>query len=349
MNPDFWRGRRVLLTGHTGFKGSWLALWLTSLGAKVTGFSNPATEPSMFNVCAPWDALDRSIEGDVTDADAVREAVTTANPELVFHLAAQAFVRRSYRQPIATFETNVMGTAQLLDACRDIESLAAVLVVTSDKVYRQEPFATFNEGDPLGGHDPYSASKAAQEMVSQSYANSFFEARTRVVTCRSGNVIGGGDWGEDRLIPDLMRSIAAGTTLVLRYPDAIRPWQHVLDPLRGYLRYAESVAQGEPVPSALNFGPRGRPVSVRNLVESFIAAYGDGSYDVDPIAGEWEEALTLSLDSGAAEKTLDWRPELSIEQAVALTVEWYRANEDAADMRTVSMRQLNAYLESVDG
>ena len=269
----FWRDRRVLLTGHTGFKGAWLALWLERLGAQVFGLALPPTIPSPRGFPNWRPRRSRSRIGDIRDAGVVARAVQEARPQIVIHMAAQALVRRSYRAPVETFATNVMGTAHLLDSLRGAEGLQAVLVVTTDKVYRNDgnghPFA---EDDPLGGADPYSASKAAAEIVVASMATSFFGGKG-VATARAGNVIGGGDWSEDRLIPDIWRAVKAGKPLRLRNPEATRPWQHVLDPLAGYLRYAERLASGADVPKALNFGPLpGDALTVAEIADAMLAA-----------------------------------------------------------------------------
>jgi CDP-glucose 4,6-dehydratase len=275
----FWRGRRVLLTGHTGFKGAWLALWLEQLGAEVVGLALPPdTEPALYSLLAPIIGL-RSRVGDIRDPVMLAQAVSEARPQIVIHLAAQALVRRSYRRPVETFGINVMGTALLLDSLRAVADLQAVLVITTDKVYRNsgrgEPFG---EDDPLGGGDPYSASKAAAELATASMAASFFAGRgVAVATARAGNVIGGGDWSEDRLIPDIWRAVHSGAPLRLRNPQATRPWQHVLEPLAGYLRYAERLASGANVPRALNFGPPlGDVATVAEVADAMLAALHAG-------------------------------------------------------------------------
>lgn len=349
LDPAFWRGRRVLLTGHTGFKGAWLAFWLERLGAEVTAFAlPPATDPSLFAVLAPWPKL-TSILGDLRDAGLIAAAVRDAAPEIVLHLAAQALVRPSYRDPLGTFASNVAGTAHLLEAVRAAASVRAVLVVTSDKVYaNDETGRAFREDDALGGKDPYSASKACQEIVTASYRHSFLApAGVRVATARAGNVIGGGDWAEDRLVPDFVRAAGRGETLVLRHPEAVRPWQHVLEPLAGYLTYAQRLCEGAEVPPALNFGPRADDArTVGAIVRRLTEAWGGGGpgWQQDAQAGV-PEAHLLTLDAGAAQRAIGWRPVWTADQALDRTAAWYRAHLDGQDMRAVSARQLDEYEE----
>ncbi|MDJ0942195.1 MAG: CDP-glucose 4,6-dehydratase [Kiloniellales bacterium] len=348
MTPDFWRGRRVLLTGHTGFKGAWLALWLESLGAEVTALAlAPATEPNLFDVLSPWTKLD-SLIGDIRAPEAASAALSRARPEVVFHLAAQSLVRPSYVDPIGTFATNVLGTVHLLDAVRRTPSVRVVVVVTSDKVYandgRGQPF---REGDPFGGGDPYSASKAAQEIATASYRTSFFQdGSAAIVSARAGNVIGGGDWATDRLVPDFVRAVGAGVSVAIRHPDATRPWQHVLDPLAGYLRYAERICAGDDPPKALNFGPDTADVRpVRWVVDRLVKRWGDGSGWRQDGTETPPEAAALMLDAGLAIRTLGWRPRLRLEQAIDWTVAWYRACEGGGDMRAYSLNEIQRYQE----
>jgi len=347
MNPAFWRDRRVLVTGHTGFKGSWLCLLLERLGAETTGYSlDPATEPAMFDQIGPWLRL-RSVIGDVTDATRVEETVAEAAPEVVIHMASQAIVRASYDDPVRTFATNVLGTVNVLEALRSAPSVGVVLVVTSDKVYQQEgDVRPFVENDRLGGSDPYSASKSAQELVAASYSASFLEpAGVRVATARSGNVIGGGDWSPDRLVPDLYRAIGTGRPVQLRYPDAVRPWQHVLDPLVGYLSYVEHLHGGGDTPLALNFGPDFTGTTVADVIERLAELAGmDAKWEHLPAAGKPEHAA-LILDAAAAAKTLDWRPLLSIDQALEWTAAWYGAHAAGHDLRHVSRAQIDDFFE----
>lgn len=347
MTPAFWRERRVLLTGHTGFKGAWLALWLERLGARVTGVAlPPATDPSLFEALAPWPEL-VSIVGDLRQPAVAADALGESAPEIVFHLAAQALVRPSYTDPVGTFDTNVLGTVNLLEAVRRTPSVKVVIVVTSDKVYANDQSGRpFGEDDKLGGRDPYSASKACQEIVTASYRESFLaDGGVRVGSARAGNVIGGGDWAIDRLIPDFIRSAAAGRPLVLRHPDATRPWQHVLDPLLGYLIYAERLHGGDVSP-AFNFGPSSDDVwPVRRVVERLARSWGDGIGWTADNAETVHEAQALTLDATRATRSLGWRPRLRLDDALDWTASWYRAHGDGRDMRACSLEQLDRYKE----
>jgi CDP-glucose 4,6-dehydratase len=345
---QFWKGRRVFVTGHTGFKGAWLCLWLERLGASVRAIALPP-EPSasLYNSVAPWPDTDHKIL-DIRDAAALADDVRTFQPEIVLHLAAQALVRQSYADPVETFSTNILGTVNLLEVVRDVPSVRTVLVVTSDKVYANagqgRPFV---EDDPLGGTDPYSSSKACAELICASYRKSYFQsAGVALATARAGNVIGGGDWAKDRLVPDFIRALAAGKPVELRYPDAVRPWQHVLEPLGGYLRYAQALTEqgGDALPAALNIGPDPRDFArVAELAEELGAAFGiDESWRQAP--GEWEvEASLLTLDSTLAAETLGWRPRLARAQAMDWTAAWYRAEREGADMRRFTLDQIAAY------
>ena len=275
VSHEFWRGRRVLITGHTGFKGGWLWLWLRAMGAHVTGYAlAPPSSPNLWEIVGNGGT---SIIGDVRDADRVRDAARRADPQVVFHLAAQALVRESYRDPLGTYGTNVLGTGAVLQACRELSSLDCIVVVTSDKVYENDGAGRpFREEDRLGGHDPYSNSKACTELLAGSFRDSFFRDGPPIATARAGNVIGGGDWSADRLIPDCVRALAAGTPVVLRYPAAVRPWQHVLEPLRGYLELAQALVRAPAgVPRAVNFGPDAASFrAVREVVDGFSARFG---------------------------------------------------------------------------
>lgn len=347
LDKTFWSGKRVLLTGHSGFKGSWASLWLSAMGAEVTGFSlAPETDPNLFEL-ANIQTTVRSHFGDLRDADAVRQVVNEARPEIVLHMAAQPLVRRSYTDPVGTFDANVMGTVHLLDALRHQEELQSVLVVTTDKVYENaEQGISFKEEDPLGGHDPYAASKAAAEIVTSSYARSFFEERgVRVATARGGNVIGGGDFSEDRLVPDIWRALKAGKPLVLRNPAAARPWQHVLDCLCGYFTYARGLTDRAPLPAALNFGPPhdAPPLTVAELADAVQSALGAG--------GVWEpandpgprEMMTLEIDSRKARAVLGWQDQLAGAPCVSWLAEWYRALNSGEDMHGRTLAQIAAY------
>jgi CDP-glucose 4,6-dehydratase len=348
IDPDFWMRRRVLVTGHTGFKGAWLSLWLQSLGAEVTGVAaGTPTRPSLYELAAVGSHM-RELAADMRDAAAVRDALSQARPEVVLHLAAQPMVRRSLRDPAMTYEVNVMGTVNVLEAVRHAgEDVLAVVVVTSDKCYENAGGAPrpFVEGDPLGGSDPYSSSKACVELLAAAYRRSFFsgDGSARLATARAGNVIGGGDWGEDRLVPDTVRAVESGESLHVRNPGAVRPWQHVLSPLAGYLRLAEALSTG-PNPQAArawNFGPRpddARPV--RWIVERLAQLWGgELRWELDERANP-PEASHLALDSGAAERLLGWRPASRLEDALELVVEWHRAHRRGEDMRRVSLAQI---------
>ncbi len=342
----FWRDRRVLLTGHTGFKGAWLALWLENLGAKVFGLALPPdTEPALFALLQPMTGLTSRL-ADIRDPDAVAAAVAEARPSVVIHMAAQALVRRSYRLPVETLCTNVMGTAYLLDSLRGAEGLDAVLVVTTDKVYRHDGKPhPFSENDPLGGADPYSASKAAAELLVASMAASFFAAKgVAMATARAGNVIGGGDWSEDRLIPDLWRAVRAGEPLQLRNPNATRPWQHVLEPLCGYLQYVERLARGADVPSALNFGPLARDVlTVGQVADTMLVSMGSSQRWIKVGGPQPAEAQFLSIDPSLAMSSLGWRPRLSASDALQWTADWYRAVSDGVGARPAALEQIRRY------
>jgi CDP-glucose 4,6-dehydratase len=348
IDRAFWRNQRVLLTGHTGFKGSWLSLWLEQLGAEVFGFALPPdTDPSMFSMLRPL-ARQVSRFGDIRDPAAVRKAVDEARPHIVVHMAAQPLVRRSFRQPVETYSTNVMGTAHLLDALRDADDLKAILVVTTDKVYKNDNGrCSFAESDPLGGHDPYAASKVATEFVVASFASSFFTPNgVPIATARAGNVIGGGDWAEDRLIPDLWRAVQSGEPLRLRNPQSTRPWQHVLEPLSGYLAYVEKLAHGVRIPGALNFGPLpGDVLTVAEVADAMLSAMrsSHGWLPAKTNGSEPEEARFLSLDPALAGSSIDWRPRLVPSEALRWTAEWYRAILDGADARAFSIEQLRRY------
>lgn len=345
LSSSTWRGRRVLLTGHTGFKGAWLALWLQRMGAHVTGLSlAPDSTESAYSRFGPWD-MDSRI-GDIRDAATVHEAMQEAAPSVVLHLAAEAIVRRAYREPVATFETNVMGTINVLEAARACDHVEAVLVVTSDKVYENATEAPARENDPLGHVDPYSSSKACVELLARAWRASYLEDRgVALATARAGNVIGGGDTSPDRLVPDVLRANAAGQPVVLRNPDAIRPWQHVLDPLHGYLQFASWLLEnGSSEPHALNFGPDDLSWTVRDVIASLHAALGEGQIQITGDRGP-REAPALLLDSELAKQTLGWQPVLATETALAWTADWHRELRDGGDVRALSLQQIAAFEE----
>jgi CDP-glucose 4,6-dehydratase len=348
---EFWRGRRVFLTGHTGFKGAWLWLWLERLGARVTGYAlAPQTRPSIWELIesrrAPASQGGFSVIADIRDAARLREAVAAADPQIVFHLAAQALVRESYRDPLGTYATNVLGTGALLEACRPLEHVECAVIVTSDKVYANDGSGRpFEETDRLGGHDPYSNSKACAELLTASYRDSFFAGGPPIATARAGNVIGGGDWSADRLVPDCVRALAAGAPVSLRYPESVRPWQHVLEPLGGYLTLAQRLIDTpQRAPRAVNFGPDAASFStVKDLVERFSARFGAKPGWAQDGAAHPAEAKALTLSSSLAERALDWRPALKLEEAVAWTAEWYRAHAAKENMVAFSEEQIERY------
>ncbi len=337
-------GARVLVTGHTGFKGSWLALWLQQLGAEVSGLAlAPDSTP------AHWDLL--GLDGvddlriDLRDAAGVRAAIARVQPQMIFHLAAQPLVRRSYREPVDTFAVNITGLVHLFEAVRECPAVAAVVNVTTDKVYLDRPVAQgYPEAHPLGGHDPYSTSKACSELLSQCYQQSYFSAGPRLATARAGNVIGGGDWSEDRLVPDLVRSAVGGTPLVVRNPEAIRPWQHVLEPLSGYLRLGQELLESGAAIGAWNFGPPvAANLSVRELVASLCARWPGIVVASEPARQPHETAI-LTLDSSKARTELDWRPVWDAPTTIARTVDWYRAWHSDGELR--SREDLAAYIDA---
>ncbi len=343
---SFWRGKRVLLTGHTGFKGSWLAQWLHKLGAKVTGVSlAPATMPNLYTE-ADVGALCNSQFCDIRDARALTEIIRAARPEVVFHLAAQPLVRASYREPRATFETNMMGTTNVLEALRGLDCTRVAVVVTTDKVYRNdERPRPYREDDALGGFDPYSASKAACEIVIASYRDAFLSGQgLAIASARAGNVIGGGDWSEDRLIPDAIRAWQASNPLEVRRPQAVRPWQHVLEPLAGYLTLAYCLWQRPALAGAYNFGPDiSDTVTVRGLVELARRDYGKGEVRYgDGTEGPHEAAL-LTLDIAKARTMLGVAPALTLTQAMTWTIAWYRAHERGADARQLCRANISDF------
>lgn len=351
IDRDFWSGRRVLLSGHTGFKGAWLSLWLQALGARVTGLA-PAgapTRPSLYELAEVSTGMARELAVDVRDRKSVLDAVDAERPEVVLHLAAQPLVRRSLVDPVGTYEVNVMGTVNVLDAVRLAgEEVRAVVVVTSDKCYENVGLARpFAEEDPLGGSDPYSSSKGCAELVTTAYRRSFFSGpdAPRVASARAGNVIGGGDWGEDRLIPDAIRAVASGKPIVVRNPEAVRPWQHVLNPLGGYLLLAQQLWRSPEAARGWNFGPPADDArTVRTIVELLREQWGGEAFawelDGAPSA---PEAGRLALDSSAAEERLGWRAGWDLEQALGRIVQWHQAHLRGENMRRVTFDQITEF------
>lgn len=340
----FWAGKKVLVTGHTGFKGSWLSLWLTQLGAKVYGYAlTPDTDPALFDQLALAQDVDHVI-GDIRDRAAFQARVDEVAPDVVFHLAAQPLVLASYEDPLDTWETNVMGTAHLLEALRGLSKPCAAVMITTDKVYENREWVhPYRESDPLGGHDPYSASKAGSELVISSYARSFFSDHpVRLASARAGNVIGGGDWAENRILPDIVRALSAGQVIEIRNPAARRPWQHVLEPLSGYLRLAERLYHGH-AGTRYNFGPEAQDVRpVRDLVELALEHWPGTWRDCsDPDAPH--EAGLLSLGIEQARSDLSYAPRWDVREALRQTMQWYRAVTDGKDARALTLAQISEF------
>jgi CDP-glucose 4,6-dehydratase len=349
MTPAFWAGRRVLLTGITGFKGAWLALWLRELGARVRGYSlAPPTSPSLFDVANVRGEVDW-IEADVRERIRLAGEVAAFRPEILFHLAAQSLVRVSYERPAETFETNVLGTVNVLEAVRASPDLRAVVIVTSDKCYENREWHwPYRENDRLGGHDPYSSSKACAELVANSYRRSFLrDGAACVATARAGNVIGGGDWAPDRLVPDIVSALATGKTPKVRNPASIRPWQHVLEPLGGYLLLAERLCDHRRDTSeSWNFGPPAEAVlPVSAVADAICKAWGGGASWARDELPQPHEAGVLMLDSSKARARLAWRPRLGHPDAIRWTVDWYKAHASGADMAKETKGQIRLYQE----
>lgn len=346
--PAFWQGRRVLVTGHTGFKGCWLSLWLQAMGADICGVAlAPCTTPALFDIARVGTGMAHHVV-DIRNFDALSAVVTAFQPEVVFHLAAQALVRHSYQHPVATYATNVMGTVHLLEATRHAGSVRAIVNVTSDKCYdnREWPWG-YRETDPMGGHDPYSSSKGCAELVSAAYRHSFLNAAgIALATARAGNVIGGGDWACDRLVPDILAALTRGEPVQIRNPHAIRPWQHVLEPLSGYLMLAERLhTQGAAVAEGWNFGPREDDAQpVQWLVEQLCRQWGAGATWALQPGDHPHEAGFLKLDTSKARQRLHWAPRWTLEHALHHTIAWQRAWHAGQDMRTVCLQQISEYL-----
>lgn len=356
MNPAFWRGKRVLLTGHTGFKGSWLSLWLQSVEAQVVGYAlAPPTQPSLFEV-ADVGAGMVSIMGDIRDLAHLRQVFAEHKPEIVIHMAAQALVRQSYLEPVETYATNVMGTVNLLEAVRGTDSVKAVVNVTSDKCYENREWVwAYREDEAMGGYDPYSSSKGCAELVTAAYRHSYFhpdqykEHGVAVASARAGNVVGGGDWANDRLIPDIMRAISQGQPVDIRNPHAIRPWQHVLEPLSGYLLLAQSLYEkGSDDAEGWNFGPRDEDAkSVLWIVENLNRIWGgnaDWVLDGEPHP---HEANYLKLDCSKAKMRLHWTPKWSLEKTLHSIVDWQRKYQQGANMKVVTLEQMALFMKEV--
>ena len=345
-SPQFWSGKRVFLTGHTGFKGGWMALWLQRMGAQVTGFAlPPETQPALYNLANIGGAC-TSVFGDLRELNAVNTAITAAQPEIVLHLAAQPIVKHAISDPLETLTSNIIGTANLLEALRGCGSVRTILVVTSDKVYANaDDGVAHTESGHLGGKDPYSASKAACEIVTRSYAQTYFAAKNvHVATARGGNVIGGGDYSADRIVPDIVRAAQNNEKPLLRMPQATRPWQHVLDCLCGYLLYAEALDTGINLPLALNFGPDfSAPVTVADMTRAMLAALGRPTdFMSQSIEGSVEMA-TLAIDASLARRCLNWHDQLKAHKIIEWTAQWYQRVHQNHAPRDVTLAQIDAY------
>ncbi|WP_284450576.1 CDP-glucose 4,6-dehydratase [Methylophaga thalassica] len=351
IDPSFWQGKSVLVTGHTGFKGSWLSLWLNELGANVTGYAlAPATNPSMYDSLALDDELD-SIVADISDLATLAVTIKTSQPDIVFHLAAQSLVKPSYDDPVNTYQTNVMGTVNVLEAVRHCPSVKAVVIVTSDKCYENYEWSwPYRENDRLGGHDPYSNSKGCAELVTDSYRKSFFaDNKTAIATARAGNVIGGGDWSDYRLLPDLIKAKQNTQPLEIRHPAAIRPWQHVLEPLSGYLQLAQQLCEsGVDVAEAWNFGPVQEDIKpVHYLVEQAQKKWSSFEW-YSPSQNEHHEANILMLDCSKARQKLGWQPVWRIDDALSKTFDWYDAFYSGKEMREFSLQQIQQFVQAAN-
>jgi len=352
MNQSFWRGRKVLITGHTGFKGSWLCMWLQSLGADLTGFSlEPPTDPSLFKVANVEHGM-TSLIGDIQDAKSLMQSVINARPEVVIHMAAQPLVRYSYDHPVETYATNVMGTVHLLEAVRAVGTVRSVVVVTSDKCYENKEWVwSYRENEPMGGYDPYSNSKACSELVVSSYRSSYFNPSdygnhgVALASARAGNVIGGGDWADDRLIPDILRAVEEEQPVMIRNPHAIRPWQHVLEPLMGYLILANKLYEkGTEFAEAWNFGPNeedAKPVGW--IVDKITEQWGKGASWVLDGQTHLHEASYLKLDCSKAKSQMDWHPHWNLEIAINKIIHWHRAYLSGEDMYKITINQIDSY------
>lgn len=357
IHPAFWRDRKVLITGHTGFKGSWLSLWLLSMGACVSGYAlPPATNPSLFQLAGIGNEMEH-MTGDVRNLADLEKSLQSAAPEIVFHMAAQPIVRESYLHPVETYETNVMGTVNVLEAVRHRPSVRAVVVVTTDKCYENKEWVWgYRESDPMGGFDPYSSSKGCAELIVSAYRNSFFSGSGKdtphmaLASARAGNVIGGGDWAVDRLIPDILRSFSLGQPVCIRRPEAIRPWQYVLEPLCGYLRLAEDLCQdGGRFAESFNFGPRTEDVqSVGWIVRRMVELWGDGArYEID-MGDHPHEANFLKLDISKAHTFLHWSPIWDIRTALGHTVEWEKRRLSGENARDICLQQIQTYSNDLE-
>ena len=351
MHTEFWKNKKILITGHTGFKGSWLSLWLQSMGANVVGYAlAPPSSPSLFEVAQVVQGM-ISLNGDIRNAEQIQMAMSQYQPEIVIHMAAQSLVRYSYQNPVETYATNVMGTVHVLEAIRQVPSVKAVVVITSDKCYENREWLwSYREDDAMGGYDPYSNSKGCAELVTSAYRQSFFNKEggtVAVASARAGNVIGGGDWAADRLIPDMVRAVTECRPVMIRNPHAIRPWQHVLEPLSGYLLLAQRLyEEGSEYATGWNFGPSDEDAKpVQWIVERYTQLWGEGASWVLDEAVHPHEAHYLKLDCSKARMRFDWQPRWSLTQALENITAWHKAHQQGKNMREFSLNQISAYQE----
>ena len=351
VDPIFWEGKKVFITGHTGFKGAWLSLWIASMGAKVTGYSlAPNTTPSSFNVLGIASLMANSHIADIRDLAALKKAVSEARPDVLIHMAAQPLVRQSYANPVETYATNIMGTVNILESTREIDTIRATVVVTTDKCYQNKEWIWgYREDENMGGHDPYSSSKGCAELITSAYRQSYFSspnANNKIASARAGNVIGGGDWSDDRLIPDAIKAFEINLPLKIRNPLATRPWQHVLEPLSGYLVLAQALYErGSSFASAWNFGPRDEDNhTVQDVIDLLISKWGDSAMWVKEESAQPHEAHLLKLDCSKAHSQLSWMPKWGLEKAIQKTVEWERAHQAKKSMREITLAQINDYM-----
>jgi len=352
MKKNFWKNKKVLITGHTGFKGCWLSLWLQKNGAEVIGYSLPApTNPSLFSISG-LENLICSVTGDVRDLNKLKDVIKTHKPDIVFHMAAQPLVRLSYKNPIETLETNVIGTANLLEAVRASESVKVVVNITSDKCYENKEWEFgYKETDPMGGYDPYSCSKGCAELVTSAYRRSFFqESNIGIASARAGNVIGGGDWAEDRLIPDIFKSILSNQKLLIRNPKSIRPWQHVLEPLRGYLMLAEKLWDNpQEFSQGWNFGPNEQDTLQVIEIVNKISSMWDESFEYELNKEKtYHEANYLKLDCSLSKVKLGWKPLFAIDDSVKITIEWFKAYKNSENIYEFTINQINSYEKRIE-
>ena len=350
MKPknSFWRGKNVIITGHTGFKGCWLAFWLTQLGTKVTGYAlDPPTDPNLFSALEIQKNI-IDLRNDIRDLFSLKSAIRSAAPDIIIHMAAQSLVRQSYKDPVSTYETNVLGTVNIFDACRTCDSVRVILIVTSDKCYEnKEVDYSYGETDPMGGHDPYSSSKGCAELVTSAFRRSFYNnpSAPAIASARAGNVIGGGDWASDRIIPDAMRAFSDKQILQVRNPDAIRPWQHVLEPISGYMTLCEKMwYEPSKFSKGWNFGPEDESVcTVKEVTDKVSALWGNHAVWTKSNGDHPHEATLLKLDITEAKKKLAWIPKWDLDTALEKTVSWYKSYYNGEDIHKMSLEQINKY------